>query len=125
MTTLGWLAFLAAAGVGAPARYLLDGWVQDHTGGAFPWGTFVVNISGCLALGLLTGLGLYHGLDATTRTIVGTGGLGAYTTFSTLTFETVRLAEEGATNEAVRNATGSFLVGLAAASLGLAVVAAL
>jgi fluoride exporter len=118
-----WIAFLVAAGVGAPARYLLDGAVQDRTGGAFPWGTFVVNVTGCLALGVLSGLGLYHGLGATTRTIIGTGGLGAYTTFSTFTFETVRLAEEGALTEAFQNAAGSLLVGLGAATAGLGFVA--
>ncbi len=124
MTRLGWIAFLVAAGTGAPARYLIDGWVQDHTGGAFPWGTFVVNISGCLVLGLLTGLGLHHGLGSTIRTVLGTGGMGAYTTFSTFTFETVRLAEEGSFNEAVGNVVGSLLVGLAAASVGLTITAA-
>jgi CrcB protein len=125
VTGSSWLAFLVAAGLGAPARYLLDGWVQDRTGGAFPWGTFVVNTTGCLVLGVLTGFGLYHGLGAGTRTILGTGGMGAYTTFSTLTFETVRLAEEGAVDEALRNAIASFVVGLAAASVGLALSAAL
>lgn len=125
MSDVAWLAFLAAAAIGAPTRYLIDGLVQDHTDGAFPWGTFVVNVSGCLGLGILTGLGLYHGLDATTRTVLGTGGLGAYTTFSTFTFETVRLAEEGASNEALRNVAASFLVGLAAASAGLALTAVL
>lgn len=123
MTGTGWLAFLIAAGLGAPARYLLDGWVQDHTGGAFPWGTFAVNTSGCLLLGLLTGLVLYHGTDPTTRTILGTGGLGAYTTFSTFTFETVRLAEEGAMEEALLNAAAGAFVGLAAASAGLGLAA--
>jgi CrcB protein len=125
VTTTLWLAFLAAAAIGAPARYLIDGLVQDHTDGAFPWGTFVVNVTGCLALGVLTGLGLYHGLDATTRTVLGTGGIGAYTTFSTFTFETVRLAEEGAINEALRNVAASVLVGLSAASVGLALTALL
>lgn len=124
MTGLAWMAFLVAAALAAPARYLLDGWVQDHTDGPFPWGTLVVNVTGCLALGLLTGLGLYHGLDATTRTVLGTGGLGAYTTFSTFTFETVRLAEEGAFDEALRNVAAGILVGLAAASAGLAIMAA-
>ena len=124
MTSLAWIAFLVAAALGAPARYLLDGWVQDRTSGAFPWGTFTVNVTGCLILGLLTGLGLYHGLDATTRTVLGTGGMGAYTTFSTFTFETVRLAEEGALDEAFRNAAAGFLIGLAAASAGLAIMAA-
>jgi CrcB protein len=125
MSMTAWLAFLLAAGIGAPARYLLDGWVQDHRAGAFPWGTFAVNITGCLVLGTLTGLALYHGVDATTRTIVGTGGLGAYTTFSTFSFETVRLAEEGAVDEALRNAVGTFVVGLAAAAAGLALTAIL
>jgi len=125
MSSAAWLAFLVAAAIGAPARYLLDGLVQDRTSGAFPWGTFAVNVTGCFALGLLTGLGRYHDLDPTVRTVVGTGGLGAYTTFSTFTFETVRLAEEGAVNEAARNAIGSLLAGLAAASAGLALAAAL
>jgi CrcB protein len=119
VTNFAWLAFLAAAAIGAPARYLIDGFVQDRTDGAFPWGTLVVNASGCLLLGVITGLGLYHGLAGTTRTVLGTGGMGAYTTFSTFTFETVRLAEEGAMNEAVRNVVASLLVGLAAASAGL------
>jgi CrcB protein len=116
-----WLVFLLAAGIGAPARYLVDGLVQDRTSGAFPWGTFVVNVSGCFLLGVLTGMGLYHDLDPTLHTVVGTGGLGAYTTFSTFSFETVRLAEEGAINEAMRNAAGSFVAGLAAAAVGLAI----
>jgi CrcB protein len=120
-----WAAFLLAAAIGAPARYLLDGWVQDHTSGAFPWGTFVVNISGCLVLGIITGLALYHGLPATTKTIIGTGGLGAYTTFSTFTFETVRLAEEGALDEAALNVAASLLIGLAAALLGIGLMAAI
>jgi CrcB protein len=125
VTNMAWVAFLVAAAIGAPARYLLDGFVQDRTGGAFPWGTFVVNISGCLVLGTITGLGLYHGLGATTRVVVGTGGMGAYTTFSTFSFETVRLAEEGATNDALRNVVASLIVGLAAAGLGLALTALL
>jgi CrcB protein len=123
MTSAAWIAFLVAAAIGAPARYLIDGLVQDHTDGAFPWGTFAVNISGCFILGTITGLGLYHGLGPTTRTVVGTGAIGAYTTFSTFTFETVRLAEEGATNEALRNIGATLIIGLAAASAGLVVAA--
>ena len=123
MTNAAWLAFLVAAAVGAPARYVIDGLVRDHTDGAFPWGTFVVNVSGCLVLGTISGLGLYHGLGTTTRTVLGTGGMGAYTTFSTFTFETVRLAEEGAIDEAVRYVAASFVIGLAAAAAGLALAA--
>lgn len=125
MSTAAWMAFLVAAAVGAPARYLIDGLIQDRTSGVFPWGTFVVNLTGCFVLGVLTGLGLYHDLDPTVRTVIETGGIGAYTTFSTFTFETVRLVEEGAVNEALGNALGSFLGGLAAASVGIAIAAAL
>jgi CrcB protein len=124
VTGASWVAFLVAAAMGATARYLLDGLVQDRTGGAFPWGTFVVNVTGCLILGVLTGLGLYHQLGASTRTVLGTGGMGAYTTFSTFSFETVRLVEEGAVDGALRNAVGSVVVGLAAAFVGLALTAA-
>lgn len=123
MSPLAWVAFLVAAGIGAPTRYLLDGWVQDRTAGAFPWGTFTVNVTGCLALGILAGLGRYHDLGDTVRTVVGTGMLGAYTTFSTVTFETIRLAEAGAVDEAARNVAANLLVGLAAVSAGLALTA--
>lgn len=124
MTELAaWFAFLVAAGIGAPARYLLDGWVQDRTHGAFPWGTFTVNVTGCLALGVVAGLGRYHGLGSTTAMVVGTGALGAYTTFSTFTYECVRLAEGGALDQAAANAAANFVVGLAAASAGLALTA--
>lgn len=125
MSRIAWAAFLAAAAVGAPARYLIDGLVQEHTSGVFPWGTFVVNVTGCLLLGVLVGLGLYRDLDPTASTVIGTGGLGAYTTFSTFSFETVRLVEEGSMNEALRNALGSFLAGLAAAGIGLAIAMAI
>jgi CrcB protein len=125
MSSLAWLAFLTAAAIGAPARYLIDGLATDRTDGAFPWGTFVVNVSGSLILGMIVGLGLYHGLDSTARTVLGTGGMGAYTTFSTFTFETVRLAEEGAVNAALRNVAATFIVCLGAASAGLALAALL
>jgi CrcB protein len=123
MSPFAWIGFLVAAGIGAPVRYVVDTWVQGRVQGPFPWGTLVVNVSGCLALGVVTGLGLHHGLNGTVRTIVGTGGLGAYTTFSTFTYETVRLVEEGATRKALANIAASFLVGLAAAAAGLAITA--
>ena len=125
MTVAAWFAFLVAAGAGAVARYLLDGFVQDRRSGPFPWGTYVVNLTGCFVLGGVTGVGLYHDLGATVRTVIGTGGLGAFTTFSTFAFETVRLAEEGVVDAALRNVAGTFVVGLAAAGLGLGLMAAL
>jgi CrcB protein len=123
MSPAAWVAFLLAAGAGATARYLVDTWVQHRTTGDYPWGTFVVNVSGCLLLGGLTGLGLYHGLGATSRVVVGTGGLGAYTTFSTFTFESVRLAERGASRAAFLYVAASMVVGLAAAAAGIALMA--
>lgn len=125
MSALAWFGFVVAAGVGAPLRYLLDGFVQDRTAGPFPWGTLVVNVTGSFLLGLLTGFGLYHGASVTVRTVIGTGGLGAYTTFSTYTFETVRLAEEGDVAGAATNAVVSLVVCGLAAAAGLALAAVL
>jgi fluoride exporter len=116
-------AIAAAGALGAASRYLVDGFVQDRVEGAFPWGTWVINVSGSLLLGFLVGLGLYHGLTATPRAVIGTGFLGAYTTFSTLTFESVRLFEDGSRYESLLNAVGSLVAGLLAAAAGLALAA--
>ena len=123
MSPLAWAAFVAAGALGAPARYLLDSAIAERVEGAFPWGTFVVNITGSFLLGFLTGLGLNHGLPRTARVVLGTGFCGAYTTFSTFTFETVRLLEEGAVAEAFRNAAGTVLASSVAAAAGVAVAA--
>jgi CrcB protein len=123
VSALGWVAFVAAAAVGAPLRYLVDGAVGDRTEGVFPWGTFVVNVTGSLLFGFVTGLALYHAFPATPKVVLGTGFCGAYTTFSTFTFETVRLVEEGAPGEAFRNALGTLVAGALAAGAGLALAA--
>jgi len=117
------VAFVVAAAVGAPLRFLVDGFVADRVEGAFPWGTFVINVTGSFVLGLLTGLALYHAFPKTSKVILGTGLCGAYTTFSTFTFETVRLSEEGSATEALRNAVGTLVIGASAAALGLALAA--
>jgi CrcB protein len=123
VSPLAWAAFLAAGAAGAPARYLLDRAVAERTKGAFPWGTFVINVTGSFLFGFLTGLGLNHAFPKVPRVVLGTGFCGAYTTFSTFTFETVRLLEEGAVAEALRNAAGSLLAGSFAAAAGLAAAA--
>ena len=90
------IALLVLGGaVGAPARYLVDGVVQSRSRGVAPWGTFVINVSGSFVLGVVTGAVLYHGLGPLPKTALGTGFCGAYTTFSTFSYETVRLLEEG------------------------------
>ena len=123
MSPLAWTGFVIAAAVGAPLRYLVDSYVGERAQGVFPWGTFVVNVSGSLLLGVLTGLALYHAFPQTSKVILGTGFLGSYTTFSTFSFETVRLVEEGAMGQALRNAVGTLVVGAGAAALGLALAA--
>ena len=118
MLSYVWVALGGA--VGTTARYWLSGVVARSVGETFPWGTLVINASGSLLLGVLTGLALYHAFPKTPKVILGTGFCGAYTTFSTFTFETVGLAEEGATIPALLNAAGMLVVGAACAALGLA-----
>jgi CrcB protein len=108
-----------AAALGALARYLLDQAVARKWESAFPWGTWVINVSGSFILGLITGLALHHGLDAHVVTVLGTGVCGGYTTFSTFNFETIRLTEDGSLLGAVGNVTGSIVAGLLAAAAGL------
>jgi CrcB protein len=117
------LGIAIAGAVGAPARYLLDGYVQDRSAGTRPLGTLVINATGSLVLGFLAGLGLYHVFPSTPHTILGTGFCGAYTTFSTFTYETVRLAEDGERRGAAGNVVASLLLPALAAALGLALAA--
>ncbi|HUP74015.1 MAG TPA: fluoride efflux transporter CrcB [Acidimicrobiales bacterium] len=121
MSFAAWLAMLAGGAVGAPSRYLLDSYIHTNTEGEFPWGTLAINAIGSLLLGILTGLALEHGLSPTTKVVLGTGFCGAFTTFSTFSFETVRLAEEGATNAACRNIAANVVLGTVLAGVGLAV----
>jgi CrcB protein len=106
--------------VGAPARYIVDQVVNARTKGTFPWGTYVINASGALLFGLVTGLVMYHGLGHLPASLLGTGFCGAYTTFSTFSWETVRLIEEGTPSAALWNVAGSVVVGLLAAGAGMA-----
>jgi CrcB protein len=114
---------IAAGAVGAPVRYLVQTFVRDRTGGGFAWGTFLVNASGSLLLGALSGLGMYHAFPETPRLVLGTGFCGAYTTFSAFTFETVELLEEGALSQALRYSFATLVVCGAAAGAGLALAA--
>jgi len=117
-------SLFVAGALGAPARYLLDGFVQSRSRGVFPWGTFVVNVSGSFVLGVVTGWALYQGLGNLPRVAIGTGFCGAFTTFSTFSYETVRLLEEGSVLESALNTLGSVAAGLIAAAAGLALMAA-
>ena len=111
---------IVAGVVGAPTRYVVDGFVLDRTGDRLPLGTLFINVTGSFLLGFLTGLVLYHAFPATPKTILGTGFCGAYTTFSTFTYETLRLAEERETGAAVRLVIASLLLPALAAAFGMA-----
>jgi fluoride exporter len=114
------VAAIAVAGaLGALARYAVGGWVADRAHGVFPWGTLIVNVSGSLVLGflfvLLTERFLPH---PTLRIALTVGFLGAYTTFSTFSLETLRLIQDGAVGIAAMNVFGSVAAGLVAVYLG-------
>ena len=111
--------------IGAPARNIVDTWVTDRVTGDLPWGTAAVNVSGSLVLGVITGLLLDHHVGPVPRALLATGFCGAYTTFSTFTYESMELLEDGRLAEAVLNMFGSLAVGLAAAAAGVAIGLAL
>jgi len=75
-------------------RYLADMWVSQRRSGEFPLGTLLINVSGSLAFGRLTGFVWYHGASGNLKLVLGTGFCGGLTTWSTATFESFRLIEE-------------------------------
>ncbi|MFF0627435.1 fluoride efflux transporter CrcB [Streptomyces sp. NPDC004296] len=122
---MNWLLVIAGAAVGAPLRYLADRAVQKRHDTVFPWGTFTVNVVGCLVLGALTAATTRGAAPDSLQLLLGTGLCGALTTYSTFSYETMRLAESGALRYAAANVAGSIVAGLAAAFAGGALVAAL
>lgn len=118
MNALELLLVAVGGGVGAALRFLLDGLVKARVSG-FPLGTVVINVSGSLVLGLLTGLGQAGTLALPAVAILGTGMMGGYTTFSTASVETVQLLRSGKTRLAVLNGLGMLVVSVGAAALGL------
>lgn len=115
MTTI--LLVAVAGALGATARYLLDALISRRTP-SFPAGTMIINITGSLLLGLLTGFAI-DGLPAVLRTAVGAGILGGYTTFSTSCVETVRLAQERRWRAALTSGLGTLLAATTAAVAGM------
>jgi fluoride exporter len=113
------LVIAAAAALGAATRYTVDYTVIARTGGHLPWGTFTVNVTGSFAIGILVGLVLSGVIAPEHQLPLGTGFLGAYTTFSTWMFETVRLIEQRAWRPALANGVGSLILGPLATIAGL------
>ena len=104
--------------IGASTRYLLGGWIQSQAGSPFPWGTFIINISGSLLIGIVFGFAERGFLSANARLLLATGILGGYTTFSTFSFETMSLLISGGKGMALLNTVGQTVVGLLAVYTG-------
>jgi len=113
-----WLLVVLGAALGAPSRWLLDGYIQARHDSVMPWGTFTINVIGSFLLGLLLGASLEGEQLTRLVALLGTGFCGAFTTFSTFAYESVVLAEEGSSPIAVLNVVGSVVVGLAVAFAG-------
>ncbi|MFD9194697.1 fluoride efflux transporter CrcB [Streptomyces phaeochromogenes] len=122
---MNWVLVIVGGMVGAPLRYLTDRAVQSRHDTVFPWGTFAVNVVGCLILGMLTGAAVAGAASSHLQLLLGTGLCGALTTYSTFSFETLRLAEDGARLYAAANVIASVVVGLGAAFAGVSVAEAL
>ncbi|MFI8853550.1 fluoride efflux transporter CrcB [Streptomyces sp. 891-h] len=116
---MNWLFVIVGAAAGAPLRYLTDRAVQARHDAVFPWGTFLVNIAACLLLGLVTGAALAGAASSTVQLFLGTGLCGALSTYSTFSYETLRLAQQGAGRYALLNAAASLSAGLGAAYAGV------
>jgi CrcB protein len=113
------LLVAVAGGVGAVARFVLDGLIRSRVALLVPAGTVVINVSGSLLLGFVTGLVLVGAEPSDFRVVLGTGFLGGYTTFSTATIETVRLLQQRRWVAAAVNGVAMLLLGLGAAVLGV------
>jgi CrcB protein len=122
---VNWLLVVVGAMVGAPLRYLTDRAVQSRHDTVFPWGTFIVNVAGSLVLGVLTGAVAAGAASSHLQLLLGTGLCGALTTYSTFSYETLRLAQDGARLHAVVNVTASVVAGLGAAFVGVSAAEAL
>ncbi|RST15576.1 fluoride efflux transporter CrcB [Streptomyces sp. WAC05374] len=122
---MNWLWVIVGAAVGAPLRYLTDRAVQARHDSVFPWGTFTVNVVGCLVLGVLTGAVVAGAAPPGLRLLLGTGLCGALTTYSTFSYETLRLVEGGAGLYAAANVAGSVAAGVGAVFAGVLVAGVL
>ena len=111
---------VVGAGVGGGLRYVLGGWMAQRWGTSFPWHTLVINVSGAFLLGVLMALTVERNLlPGSMRLLLGVGVLGGFTTFSTLSYESIALVEQGMIAQGAANMFGSAILGLGAAVLGL------
>lgn len=115
-----WICLGGAAGTGM--RYLVSGWVLNALGSGLPYGTFAVNLIGSFLLGALMHVGLStEWMSPNLRMAVTTGAMGGFTTYSTFSYETMRLLQEGSWGGATANVLATVVICLAASFLGFAV----
>jgi CrcB protein len=106
--------------LGANARYVVSVYVAERLGMAFPYGTFLINVSGSLVIGFFLTLATERfTIDPVWRLFFATGFLGAYTTFSTYTFEAAQLIRDGALGVALLYLFGSVLAGMLGVFAGI------
>ena len=108
------------AALGANARYLVDLWAAGRFGASFPYGTFLVNATGSLLLGFMVASAVgWLDISPEVRLLVGVGFLGSYTTFSSLSVESIAMWQEGNFWHGVANVVGTNVIGLLGALLGI------
>ena len=121
-----YLLVAAGGAVGAVARLLVSGWVAQRLGASFPYGTLAVNVTGSLLLGFILTLATERAsFPPEVRPLVAVGFVGAYTTFSTFSWETMQLLLAGNVWEGAVNIAGSLAAGLVAVLIGIALARAI
>ncbi|GAA3288552.1 fluoride efflux transporter CrcB [Arthrobacter citreus] len=125
MTPAVFLVLVLAGGLGAVARFVIDDLIRSHLKTSFPWATTIINVSGSLVLGLLTGLTLTRLEPTDLSVLIGAGFLSGYTTFSTASYETVQLIKQGRLGASFVSGVVMLVLSVAAAVIGLGVGAAL
>ena len=119
MTVPLYLALSVAGGFGAVCRFLLDEFIRARTPPSLPWGTIIINLTGSFTLGLATGLLMAQSIPQPMHLVVGAGFLGGYTTFSTASFETIRLMQRRRFAAAAVNGFGVLTSAVLVAGAGL------
>jgi CrcB protein len=113
-----------AGGLGSGTRYLAGQWASAAFGASFPYGTLIVNLAGCLALGFIVQLAASGSVSPETRTALGVGFLGGFTTYSSFNQETLMLMSNGSGVTALLNVAVTLIGGLVAGLLGIALARA-
>lgn len=108
--------------LGTLLRYYLGKWVTSKTGTRFPWGTWIINLSGSMLLGVLSALHTGQAIPEWCWLMLGTGFCGAYTTFSTFGYETITLIGNGLKRQAAVYVLSSVVIGILCAWLGMRIV---